>query len=121
MAAIIDGTGSIGAAIGPLLTGYIADSDGSGGWDNVFFMLYASAAAAALCVLRLVIKEWRPLTEALHDGGPIGGLGGGAGAGSGRSGAGSLSTGRTSAALSHLREGSDDIRVSLLSRPPSVD
>ncbi|CAD6262753.1 unnamed protein product [Miscanthus lutarioriparius] len=40
--AIIDGTGSIGAAIGPLLTGYISARS----WSAVFTMLMASALVA---------------------------------------------------------------------------
>ena len=46
--AIIDGMGSIGAAIGPLMTGYICLSAAElpGGFDNVFLMLYGAAAAA---------------------------------------------------------------------------
>ncbi|XP_077985488.1 glucose-6-phosphate exchanger SLC37A2-like [Glandiceps talaboti] len=54
--ALIDGTGSIGAALGPLLTGLISPS----GWSNVFYMLIAADLAACLLVVRLVIKE---LTE----------------------------------------------------------
>ncbi|XP_047325673.1 putative glycerol-3-phosphate transporter 1 [Impatiens glandulifera] len=51
--AIIDGTGSIGAAIGPLLTGYISALS----WDAVFSMLMASALVAGLLLTRLVIAE----------------------------------------------------------------
>ncbi|GFH10165.1 MFS domain-containing protein [Haematococcus lacustris] len=48
--AIIDGMGSLGAALGPLLTGYISQH---GGFDNVFTMLYLSALTAALLILKL--------------------------------------------------------------------
>ncbi|CAN8255067.1 unnamed protein product [Cochlearia groenlandica] len=41
--AIIDGTGSVGAALGPLLAGYIS----SRGWNSVFFMLIVSIFLAA--------------------------------------------------------------------------
>lgn len=51
--AIIDGTGSIGAAVGPLLTGLISRH----GWEKVFHMLIASDLIAMLLLLRLVIKE----------------------------------------------------------------
>ncbi|EDQ92550.1 uncharacterized protein MONBRDRAFT_17222 [Monosiga brevicollis MX1] len=44
--AIIDGTGSIGAAIGPYLAGSIKS------WDDVFWMLMASAAIAGLMLTR---------------------------------------------------------------------
>uniref|UniRef100_A0A8C6TFN9 Solute carrier family 37 member 1 n=1 Tax=Neogobius melanostomus TaxID=47308 RepID=A0A8C6TFN9_9GOBI len=51
--AIIDGTGSVGAALGPLLAGLLSP----GGWDQVFYMLMASDFIAllvsALCALRL--------------------------------------------------------------------
>lgn len=51
--AIIDGTGSIGAAVGPLLTGYIS----SRSWGAVFTMLMASALVAGLLLTRLVVAE----------------------------------------------------------------
>lgn len=54
--AIIDGMGSIGAAIGPLLTGYIAEA---GGFDGVFLMLYIAAIAAGALLIRLCVKEVR--------------------------------------------------------------
>lgn len=53
VAAIIDGTGSIGAAAGPLFAGYIADS----GWQSVFMMLMASDLIAVLCLTRVTLKE----------------------------------------------------------------
>lgn len=52
--AIIDGMGSIGAAIGPMLTGYISER---GGFDGVFLMLYLSALTAGLLLIKLCIKE----------------------------------------------------------------
>ncbi|CAI9302318.1 unnamed protein product [Lactuca saligna] len=51
--AIIDGTGSIGAAIGPLLTGYISTRS----WSAVFTMLMAAAFVAGLFLTRLVVAE----------------------------------------------------------------
>lgn len=51
--AIIDGTGSIGAAVGPLFAGIVSSS----GWQNVFYMLIASDILALLLLLRLVGKE----------------------------------------------------------------
>lgn len=51
--AIIDGTGSMGAALGPLLTGIITPY----GWQNVFFMLIAADICALLLLVRLVINE----------------------------------------------------------------
>ncbi|GBF91304.1 glycerol-3-phosphate transporter [Raphidocelis subcapitata] len=56
--AIIDGMGSIGAAIGPFLTGYIAEA---AGFDGVFGMLYTSAILAGALLVRLVIKELQTL------------------------------------------------------------
>ena len=55
--AIIDGTGSIGAAVGPMLTGYI--STHSNNWDHVFYMLYAADLIAGLLLMKLVMKEIR--------------------------------------------------------------
>eukprot|EP00879_Flechtneria_rotunda_P018577 GHRR01019493.1.p1 GENE.GHRR01019493.1~~GHRR01019493.1.p1 ORF type:complete len:480 (+),score=139.47 GHRR01019493.1:95-1534(+) len=56
--AIIDGMGSIGAAIGPMLTGYISDTTG---FDGVFLMLYIAALMAGLLLARLCIKELQTL------------------------------------------------------------
>lgn len=58
--AIIDGTGSIGAAVGPLLTGWIASS----GWQNVFYMLIASDVLAALVSLYIVLRHERERSRA---------------------------------------------------------
>ncbi|KXZ55838.1 hypothetical protein GPECTOR_2g1389 [Gonium pectorale] len=54
VSAIIDGMGSIGAALGPMLTGFISDR---GGFDMVFAMLYASALMAGALLVKLVFKE----------------------------------------------------------------
>ncbi|KAM6911278.1 glucose-6-phosphate exchanger SLC37A2 [Lycodopsis pacificus] len=51
--AIIDGTGSIGAAVGPLLAGVISPT----GWNNVFYMLITADLLACLFLSRLVYKE----------------------------------------------------------------
>ncbi|XP_017172899.1 glucose-6-phosphate exchanger SLC37A1 isoform X3 [Mus musculus] len=51
--AIIDGTGSVGAALGPLLAGLISPS----GWSNVFYMLMFADACALLFLVRLIHKE----------------------------------------------------------------
>lgn len=51
--AIIDGTGSIGAAVGPLIAGLVSGS----GWSNVFHMLVISNIFAFLLLLRLVYRE----------------------------------------------------------------
>lgn len=50
--AIIDGTGSLGAAVGPFLAGFLSSS-----WKNVFYMLMISDVFALLFLLRLVTKE----------------------------------------------------------------
>lgn len=55
--AIIDGTGSIGASLGPLLTGFLSTM----GWNAVFYMLMAGAAIAGLLLSHLVIEEVREL------------------------------------------------------------
>lgn len=51
--AIIDGTGSLGAAVGPLLAGLFSAS----GWQNVFYMLMISDILALVFLIRLVVKE----------------------------------------------------------------
>ncbi|KAG6557390.1 hypothetical protein Mapa_000659 [Marchantia paleacea] len=62
--AIIDGTGSVGAAVGPLITGYVAEYS----WDAVFIFLMASAAIAGLLLSRLV---WAELSEKIHTDHPV--------------------------------------------------
>ncbi|KAJ8753248.1 hypothetical protein K2173_017863 [Erythroxylum novogranatense] len=51
--AIIDGTGSVGAALGPLLAGYISTR----GWNSVFFMLIVSILLAILFLIRVAKSE----------------------------------------------------------------
>ncbi|KAJ8752835.1 hypothetical protein K2173_008570 [Erythroxylum novogranatense] len=51
--AIINGTGSIGAAIGPFLTGYISAKS----WNAVFIMLMITTLVAGLLLTRLVVSE----------------------------------------------------------------
>ncbi|KAD6795029.1 hypothetical protein R6Q59_021070 [Mikania micrantha] len=53
VSAIIDGTGSVGAALGPLLAGYISTR----GWNSVFFMLISSLLIADLLLIRVVRTE----------------------------------------------------------------
>ncbi|KAM4703946.1 glucose-6-phosphate exchanger SLC37A2 [Rhinophrynus dorsalis] len=55
--AIIDGSGSIGAALGPSLAGVLS----SKGWNYVFYMLIVSDICACLLLARLVYKEIREL------------------------------------------------------------
>lgn len=67
--AIIDGTGSVGAALGPLLAGYIS----SRGWNSVFFMLIVSIFFAGLFLVRLAkaeIKEMSSSGELIASSGP---------------------------------------------------
>jgi len=52
--AIIDGTGSIGAAIGPFLAGALS---GDNDWDRVFKMLMIADGLALVFLLRLVKQE----------------------------------------------------------------
>ncbi|XP_010275469.1 PREDICTED: putative glycerol-3-phosphate transporter 4 [Nelumbo nucifera] len=56
--AIIDGTGSVGAALGPLFTGFISKK----GWNAVFMMLILGAFIAGLLLSRLVMAEIREKT-----------------------------------------------------------
>lgn len=65
--AIIDGTGSIGAAIGPLLTGYISTQS----WSAVFSMLMVAAFVAGLFLTRLVVAEIASKWEDSRRGGSI--------------------------------------------------
>ncbi|KAF3340233.1 putative glycerol-3-phosphate transporter 1 [Carex littledalei] len=62
--AIIDGTGSVGAAVGPLLTGYISTTS----WSAVFTMLMGAALIAGLLLSRLVVAEISAKVEARKKG-----------------------------------------------------
>jgi OPA family glycerol-3-phosphate transporter-like MFS transporter 1/2 len=53
VSAIVDGTGSVGATLGPLLTGYISTR----GWNSVFFVLIVSISFAILFLIRLAKDE----------------------------------------------------------------
>ena len=53
VSAIIDGTGSVGAAIGPVLTGYISTR----GWNSVFIMLTMSLSISSMFLIHLAKAE----------------------------------------------------------------
>ncbi|OQV15414.1 Glucose-6-phosphate [Hypsibius exemplaris] len=53
--AIIDGTGSMGAAFGPMAAGLIA----AGGWGATFYSLIAAQVVALLCLGRLIYREMK--------------------------------------------------------------
>uniref|UniRef100_A0AAY5EB65 Glucose-6-phosphate exchanger SLC37A2 n=1 Tax=Electrophorus electricus TaxID=8005 RepID=A0AAY5EB65_ELEEL len=57
--AIIDGTGSIGAAVGPLLAGLISPT----GWNNVFYMLIVADVLA--CFGTLIFRSFCSLKKKL--------------------------------------------------------
>ena len=52
--AIIDGTGSLGAAVGPPLAGWISSTYS---WGDVFMLLYLAVGCAAILLSRVVIAE----------------------------------------------------------------
>lgn len=56
VAAIIDGMGSLGAVVGPLIAGFISRSDD---WWPVFMMLIVSNAMATVCLTRIIFREIR--------------------------------------------------------------
>lgn len=53
VSAIIDGTGSIGAAIGPSIAGFISSTD----WKNVFYMTMAADMLAVLALIRIAFFQ----------------------------------------------------------------
>ncbi|XP_065902896.1 glucose-6-phosphate exchanger SLC37A2-like [Dysidea avara] len=53
---IINGTGSIGAAVGPLITGVLASNED---WDSVFYLFMGASLIAALLLSRLVYGEMK--------------------------------------------------------------
>eukprot|EP00064_Thunnus_orientalis_P017985 superscaffoldBa00003988_g18071 len=52
--AIIDGTGSVGAALGPLLAGVLS----AGGWDQVFYMLMTADFCALLVSVLTITHKY---------------------------------------------------------------
>ena len=56
VSAIIDGTGSIGAAVGPLLAPLVSGSDQ---WINVFLMCIAADVVAILSLIRIGYEDYR--------------------------------------------------------------
>ncbi|KAI5726816.1 hypothetical protein M8J76_008993 [Diaphorina citri] len=60
---IIDGTGSIGAAVGPLLAGFVS----SYGWIYVFYMLMISCSLAVLLLVRLLVNECKQISKRSPD------------------------------------------------------
>ncbi|XP_075234453.1 major facilitator superfamily transporter 16 isoform X2 [Lycorma delicatula] len=60
--AIIDGTGSIGAAVGPLLAGLVSGAS----WQYVFYMLMLSDLFALLLLARLVTHEFKRLRSVTY-------------------------------------------------------
>lgn len=60
--AIIDGTGSMGAAIGPLLAGFISENS-ENDWGPVFTMLTLATLLSGLLLTKLVIGEVREKLE----------------------------------------------------------
>ena len=59
--AIIDGTGSLGAAVGPLIVQLILGRNKGArqpeDWDIVFYCLIAAQVVALFCLARLVVRE----------------------------------------------------------------
>ncbi|GMH44465.1 hypothetical protein BSKO_12417 [Bryopsis sp. KO-2023] len=55
--AIIGGMGSVGAAVGPTITGVLLSGKGKGNFDRVFSMLAACSFAAGVMLCGLVWKE----------------------------------------------------------------
>ena len=58
VSAVIDGTGSIGAALGPFIAGALSS------WDSLFYLLMTSVFIASLCLSKLAMKEFAVLTRA---------------------------------------------------------
>lgn len=53
--AILDGMGSIGAAVGPLIASLVMQA----GWDSVFYMMMAADVVAVVCLLRVGLREFQ--------------------------------------------------------------
>jgi len=73
VSAIIDGTGSIGAAVGPMLAPVVS---GDTNWVNVFYMCIAADIVATIALLRIGYGEWQRLRRGWDHGGHAGDHGG---------------------------------------------
>ncbi|XP_054154974.1 glucose-6-phosphate exchanger SLC37A2-like [Oppia nitens] len=60
--AIIDGTGSIGAAIGPLFAGWVSQT----GWNNVFYMVMMADLLALISLARIAVQECKRIARNRH-------------------------------------------------------
>mgnify|MGYP001506529908 CR=1 FL=1 len=58
VSAIIDGTGSIGAAVGPLLAPIVS---GNNNWVNMFYMCIAADVIAIISLIRIGFEDFRRL------------------------------------------------------------
>ena len=58
VSAIIDGMGSVGAAVGPTIAGPLSKNNN---WDNVFYLLMSSDVLAAVMLSRIGYREIRGL------------------------------------------------------------
>jgi OPA family glycerol-3-phosphate transporter-like MFS transporter 1/2 len=61
VSAIIDGTGSIGAAIGPFLAGVVS----KWGWNYVFYMVMLADLLAVLSLVRIGFNDFVRLKNSL--------------------------------------------------------
>lgn len=59
VAAIVDGAGSIGAAVGPLIAPWVSGPHNQ--WINVFYMCIAADTIAAISLARVGIEDFRKL------------------------------------------------------------
>jgi MFS family permease len=57
VSAIIDGTGSIGAAVGPSIAGIVSEID----WKYVFYLMMLADLLAMLSLVRIAKNEWSRL------------------------------------------------------------
>lgn len=61
--AIIDGTGSIGASVGPLIAGLVAN----GGWNNVFYMVMAADLISMIFLIRICKQDYIMLRDKIRN------------------------------------------------------
>lgn len=59
--AIIDGTGSMGAAVGPLFAGLVSGNGSNSDWAKVFFMVMIADGLALISLLRIAKQEYHRL------------------------------------------------------------
>jgi len=67
VAGIVDGSGSLGAAIGQISVAFLEKSLG---WDSVFYAFIAALALSGLCMIHIFVKDVKLIHNSLSSSSP---------------------------------------------------